>query len=293
MAAILLSAGLAGCSIEGGPGCPSNVMAVPNGRENTLFFVGGGYTQNGLWRILTIPETLQPDNFTVTTGTVVFHEPTCVIGSSGFPLLDENGDVQCDWDVDASTTSDSCTLPLVNQGLNGLTLETIPVGNNVMLAVQQSSDGIAFQVACDMSLTGGEEDRNSGLRVVLREPDGAVRYDDTIYILCKNAFDFNLRYDGLLGENYSDPADGTVHVGDEFHVYYSLLAPDRGSQQTPRSVFGYGMASADASPPFEIVAYEPPMSAPARLLLRALAPADHPHIIAGAIEGVLPVTILP
>ncbi len=291
-ATILIGVALPGCSLEAGGGCPTDLEPDPNGREDTLFFVGGGYTQNGLWRQVTIPGVIQPDAFYVTTGTITFNEPVCVTGASGFPLFDDDGHLRCEWDVDSSTTSDTCSLPLVRQQLDGVAIETTGKGTNVVLGVQTTEAGIAIQVACDLARGEGLLPRDHGVHLVLREPDGDVRYEDTVYITCREADHFGLRYTGRVGDPPTNEADGTVYVGDEFYVHYNLTVP-QGSPAYPQALGGYGMAPADSPPAFEILEYEHKVGSPPQLLLRALAPADHPRLVAGAIDAPLPVSILP
>jgi hypothetical protein len=281
--ALLLGAAHAGCVIEFGPGCPTDLVAEPNGRDGSLFFVNGGYVQDGLWKQLTIPKVIPPEAFSVTTGTIEFHEPSCVTGTLGFPLVDENGNLQCEFDVDSRTSSGSCTIPGVRQDLDGVTVEATSMGSNVVLGVQEVPEGIAIQVGCDESLE--KLPLENGVRVLLRDADGSVRNEDTIWVTCNSAAGFGIFYDGLVGTN--DPgAEPVVHVGDEFYVHYVLTSPD---PQRP-NLGGQGMVP---DPAFEIVAYLYPVSSPAVLHLRALAPADQPLLRAGAIEKAVPVTILP
>jgi hypothetical protein len=293
-AALLLGAAPA-CALEVGPGCPADLVAEPNGEDGNLFFVNGGYVQDGLWKQLTIPKILTPDSFYVTTGTITFYEPSCATGALGFPLVDADGNLQCEWDVDSGTSSNSCTPPQVDQDLDGAMVETTAKGTNVVLGFQSLPEGIAIQVGCDLSLTGGKTDLecalcDSGVHVVLREPNGNVRSEDTIWITCDRATKFSMKYVGLVGENATYDDIGTVHVGDEFLVHYYLHGSDPSRYPDPR---GHGMVPLDANPAFEVVSYLYPSGSPPRLHLRALAPADQPHLRAGTIEGTVPVVILP
>jgi hypothetical protein len=150
-------------------------------------------------------------------------------------------------------------------------------------------------VGCDVSQNDDRTDPKcpqcgSGVRVVLRQSNGLARYDDTIWITCDRAASFHLNYLGLVGMTAPNLGDGIVHVGDEFIVGYVLQSPDPTRYPAP---MGNGMVPVDANPAFEIVAYLYPIGARPELHLRALAPADHPRLKAGTIEGVLPVTIVP
>jgi hypothetical protein len=273
----------AGCSIDTqGTVCPT---ASPNGEEGVLYIEGDGYLHDGLYQHLIIPSLIPGHELTLDGTAIVFDPPVCERDPRGV-IIDRDGVPNCEVNVHTEPTTKSCKYDDVVYDFDGATIEATGRGNHVVLASEITATEAHVQVKCDVALSGADNDTT----ITIRGPNGKVRYRDRVELICLRADTFRVYWDEVVGRPSPPTLEGTVHVGEEFFMRYTMSSSTSGVEQP---VLGNGMVPVGPDPAFEIVGYEAFPQMAIRMHMRALKPATRPLISAGQLTTEMPVVIVP